>query len=116
MPVPPLIPSFSAATEGTACLTSPLSSLFLHTEEKLLSTHLEKLFFLTKSSQIKVQQKEVHAKLGDNVSLGFQCKFSCIVFANKKRAHFSFLPRRGMNASDTLWRLRASRRIIPRSL
>uniref|UniRef100_A0A674NWG8 C3/C5 convertase n=1 Tax=Takifugu rubripes TaxID=31033 RepID=A0A674NWG8_TAKRU len=34
-------------------------------EEELLRTHLEKLNFLTKKSSV-VQEKEVHAKLGDN--------------------------------------------------
>lgn len=33
-----------------------------------------------------------------------------------RRSHFSFLPCRGMNASDTLWRLTASIQTIPRSL
>lgn len=51
---------------------SDLSLLsLLHTEEELLRTHLEKLNFLTKKSSM-VQEKEVHAKLGDNVSLEVQ--------------------------------------------
>lgn len=38
------------------------------TEEILLKTHLERLSFLTKSSN-NVDAKDVHAKLGDNVRL-----------------------------------------------
>lgn len=48
---------------------------YLCTEEKLLSTHLEKLFFLTKKNSL-VHEKEVHAKLGDNVSSEFSVYFS----------------------------------------
>lgn len=46
----------------------------LRTEEKLLSNHLEKLFFLTKKNSL-VHEKEVHAKLGDNVSSEFSVYF-----------------------------------------
>lgn len=56
---------------------------FLHTEEKLLTTDVEKLFFLTKKNSV-VHKKEVHAKLGDNVSLEFRCNFRCIGFPNEK--------------------------------
>lgn len=44
----------------------------LKTEEILLKNHLERLTFLTKSPN-HVDEKDVYAKLGDNVSLTPTC-------------------------------------------
>lgn len=66
------IPSYKgvrvASGQRRKRLSDPSLPSLLHTEEQLLRTHLEKLNFLTKKGNV-VQEKEVHAKLGDNVSL-----------------------------------------------
>lgn len=60
-----------ASGQGRTRLSDLSLPSLLHTEEELLRTHLEKLNFLTKKNAV-VQEKEVHAKLGDNVSLEVQ--------------------------------------------
>ncbi|TWW74709.1 Complement C2 [Takifugu flavidus] len=63
------IPSYRGVRVASGQRRTRLSDLslpsLLHTEEELLKTHLEKLNFLTKKNAV-VQEKEVHAKLGDN--------------------------------------------------
>lgn len=63
-------------SDGTGCRVAHLYSSvsLLSTERLLLKTHLERLNFLTKNKV--VEQKDVHAKLGDNVSFTL---VSCVV-------------------------------------
>lgn len=62
---------------NTGCRVAHLySSVFLSsTERLLLKNHLERLNFLTRTSNV-VDLKDVHAKLGDNVSFTM---VSCVV-------------------------------------
>lgn len=64
-------------TDGTGCRVAHLYSSvsLLSTERLLLKNHLESLNFLTKTSNV-VDLKDVHAKLGDNVSFTL---VSCVV-------------------------------------
>lgn len=50
---------------------------YVKTEEILLKNHLERLTFLTKSSY-RVVEKDVYAKLGDNVSLTLPCSLKFV--------------------------------------
>lgn len=60
----------------------------LQTEEQLLKTHLEKLAFLTKKNN-RVDEKDVYAKLGDNVSL--KLKLSLSAYASMVLLNITFL-------------------------
>lgn len=72
---------------------------YLKTEEILLKNHLERLTFLTKSSY-HVEEKDVYAKLGDNVSLTLPCSLKFVAPCVCMSDILMVLPTcRGMNAS-----------------
>lgn len=63
---------------STGCRVADLyfSVSRLSTERLLLKNHLERLNFLTRTRNTIVEQKDAHAKLGDNVSFTM---VSCVV-------------------------------------
>lgn len=82
----------------------------LQTEEMLLKNHLEQLAFLTKKANM-VHEKDVRAKLGDNVSLKLKLSLMCVRLHGFTKYHFFamvLLPTcRETNASNMHYRLKA---------